>query len=309
MTTRTRTAAAVALGAATALLVAGCGSGAASAPAQQPGSGAKVPIVATTNVYGAIATAVGGDRVSVRSLIDDPAADPHSFEVTPADAADIADARIVIKNGGGYDAFADKLTEGGAGERTVIDVVELSGLKPAGGKELNEHMWYSLPTMTKLAERLAGELSAADPEGAAAYQAGAAAFVEKIKGLQQRVTTIKDKHAGERIAITEPVPGYLLEAAGLVNATPAEFSEAIEEDIDPPAAVLQEMLALFTGTPVRALILNTQTQTPTTDQVELAAQTAQVPVVGMSETLPAGQADYLAWMGGQIDALAVALNR
>src|SRR5690606_19351710 len=104
----------------------------------------------------------------------------------------------------------------------------------------------------------------------------------------------------------EPVPGYLVDAAGLVNATPEEYSEAVEEDSDPPAAVLQETLDLFTGDPVRALILNTQTRTPTTEQVERAAQTAGVPVVDVSETLPEGQTDYVTWMGGQIDALAAA---
>jgi zinc/manganese transport system substrate-binding protein len=111
------------------------------------------------------------------------------------------------------------------------------------------------------------------------------------------------------VAITEPVPGYLVEAAGLTDATPPEFAKAIEEDTDPPAAVLQETLALFTADPVEALILNAQTETPTTDQVRQAAQTGGVPIVEVTETLPAGAADYLDWMGGEIDALAGALDK
>ena len=63
------------------------------------------------------------------------------------------------------------------------------------------------------------------------------------------------------------MPGYLIESAGLVDATPPEFAEAIEEDTDPPAAVLAQTLALFGPDPVRALIVNAQTETPTTDQV------------------------------------------
>ncbi len=309
MSIRTRSAGTVAaLGAAAALLLAGCGSGAT--PAAQPTPDAtKLPVVTTTNVYGSIAAAVGGDRVAVTSLVNDPSADPHSFEATPADATKVADARIVVMNGGGYDDFATKLAESAGGERKIIDVAQLSGLKPAGDAEFNEHVWYSLPTVTKLAETLATDLAAADPAGASTYQADAAAFVEKVKGLQQRVDAIKAKDAGQRVAITEPVPLYLVEAAGLVNATPEEYSEAIEEDTDPPAAVLQQTLDLFKGAPVRALILNDQTQTPTTDQVKQAAQTSGVPVVDVSETLPTGQTDYITWMGGQIDALAAALNR
>jgi len=309
MSIRTRSAGAVAaLGAAAALLLTGCGSGAAPA-APTTADATKLPVVTTTNVYGSIAAAVGGDRVAVTSLVNDPSADPHSFEATPADATKVADARIVVMNGGGYDDFATKLAEAAGGERKVIDVAQLSGLKPAGDAEFNEHVWYSLPTVTKLAETLATDLAAADPAGASTYQAGAAAFVAKVAGLQQRIDAIKAKDAGQRVAITEPVPLYLVEAAGLVNATPEAYSEAIEEDTDPPAAVLQQTLDLFKGTPVRALILNTQTQTPTTDQVKQAAQTGGVPIVDVSETLPEGQTDYITWMGGQIDALAAALNR
>ncbi len=116
-------------------------------------------------------------------------------------------------------------------------------------------------------------------------------------------------HPGARVAVTEPVPGYLIESAGLVDATPPEFAEAVEEDTDPPAAVVAQTLALFGPDPVRALIVNAQTETPTTDQVRQAAQTGGVPIVEVSETLPAGSGDYLSWMGGQVDALAAALDK
>jgi zinc/manganese transport system substrate-binding protein len=83
----------------------------------------------------------------------------------------------------------------------------------------------------------------------------------------------------------------------------------VEEDTDPPVAVIQETLTLFGNDPVRALVVNAQTATPTTDQVRNAAQTAGVPVVEMTETLPEGTTDYLEWMAAQIDALAGALNQ
>lgn len=66
------------------------------------------------------------------------------------------------------------------------------------------------------------------------------------------------------------------------------------------------MLALFGDDPVQALILNTQTQSAVTDQVREAAEAAEVAVVEMSETLTTP--DYLDWMGGQIQALAAALE-
>jgi zinc/manganese transport system substrate-binding protein len=313
------------------LLLAGCGGTASSpAPDQDPVDG-RVSVVASTNVYGSIVEAVGGSRVTVDSLIDDPAADPHSYESTPADAAAVAKARLVVVNGGGYDEFLTQLVESSGATPTVVDVAGISGLVPAeeaehaeeghaeeqhAGEaghehehgEFNEHLWYSLPTMKTLATQLATDLAAADPAGAAEFTANAEAFNGRVDELISRAETIGKAQPGARVAVTEPVPGYLVQTAGLTDATPPEFTEAIEEDTDPPAAVLQETLALFSGDPVRALVVNAQTETPSTDQVRNAAQTAGVPVVEMTETLPEGATGYADWMGGQIDALAGALG-
>jgi zinc/manganese transport system substrate-binding protein len=163
--------------------------------------------------------------------------------------------------------------------------------------------------MQKLAGSLATELGALDPPHAADYTARAQSFATRIGELQAKAQAIGGAHPGTRVAVTEPVPGYLIETAGLTDATPPEFSEAIEEDTDPPAAVLARTLALFGSDPVRALIVNAQTETPTTDQVVQAAQTGGVPIVEVTETLPAGVTDYLSWMNGQIDALTAAVDQ
>ena len=131
--------------------------------------------------------------------------------------------------------------------------------------------------------------------------------------LIARVAALKAAHGGERIAVTEPVPLYLTDAAGLVDATPPEFSEAVEEDADPPAAVVAgrrlDGLVHAPADPVRALLVNAQTRTAVTDQVEQAARAAGVPVVEVGETLPSGTADYVDWINGQLDALGAALDR
>jgi zinc/manganese transport system substrate-binding protein len=281
--------------------------GATSTPAPPASDApAAIPVVASTDVYGAVVRAVGGDRVAVTSLIDSPAADPHSFEAPPAAAAAVARARLVIVNGGGYDDFATRLAAGSPA--TVIDVVQLSGLTAPPGGELNEHVWYSLPTMKALAARVAADLGAVEPASAARFTTAADAFDARVDGIAARVDALKATHAGQRIAVTEPVPLYLTAAAGLVNATPPEFSEAVEQDTDPPAAALAATLDLFGADPVRALLVNGQTRTPVTDQVDRAARAAHVPVVAVSETLPAGVDDYVDWMRSEVDALAAALG-
>jgi zinc/manganese transport system substrate-binding protein len=310
------------------LTVAGCSSGTQTPAAAPPAADPALPVVASTNVYGSIVEAVGGDHVSVESLIDDPSADPHSYESTPADAAAVAKARLVVVNGGGYDDFLTRLVDSSGATPTVVDVAAVSGLAPAEEQhadephaeeqhaegdghehgEFNEHFWYSLPTVQKVATQIANDLAAADPADAAEYTANAQAFNSRVAELISRAEAVGKAQPGARVAVTEPVPGYLVQTAGLTDVTPHEFTEAIEEDTDPPAAALQQTLALFSGDPVRALIVNAQTETPSTDQVRGAAQTARVPVVEMTETLPEGVTDYVAWMGGQIDALAGALG-
>ena len=284
-----------------------CGS---SAPADGAARSA-VAVVASTDVYGSIAAAVGGDAVQVTSIINSPDADPHEYESTPSDAVAVGKAKLLIYNGAGYDDFATKILAASGATPATIDVAALSGLQsqvPAG-EEFNEHVWYSFPTVKKVADAIAADLGRADPERAPTFTANAQAFDTKIDGLTAKLDAVKAKHGGARVAVTEPVPLYMVQAAGLVNATPPAFSHAVEEGTDPPAAVLQDTLRLFSGPDkVKALLPNAQTESPTTRQVEQAAQRGGVPEVAVTETLPAGVGDYVTWMTRQVDALAAALD-
>ena len=296
------------------LTLAACGSEAAPPAAE----GGRPTVVASTDVYGSIATAVGGNLVDVRSIIDSPAADPHEYEATPTDAAAVAQATIVLTNGGGYDDFATRLVESAGTNPTVIDAVALSGLDTAQEEghsegdghdhgEFNEHVWYDLGTVRKVADRLAADLGAADAANAATYTANAQAFGAELDTLQQRIDALKAAHQGDRIAVTEPVPLYLTDAAGLQNVTPEAFSEAVEEGNDPAAAVLAEALQVVPT--ARAVVANAQTESASTQEVEKAAAAANVPVLSFTETLPDGVDSYVGWQSTQLDALAGALDR
>jgi len=296
------------------LTLAACGSEAAPPAAE----GGRPTVVASTDVYGSIATAVGGNLVDVRSIIDSPAADPHEYEATPTDAAAVAQATIVLTNGGGYDDFATRLVESAGTNPTVIDAVALSGLDTAQEEghsegdghdhgEFNEHVWYDLGTVRKVADRLAADLGAADAANAATYTANAQAFGAELDTLQQKIDALKAAHQGDRIAVTEPVPLYLTDAAGLQNVTPEAFSEAVEEGNDPAAAVLAEALQVVPT--ARAVVANAQTESASTQEVQKAAAAANVPVLSFTETLPDGVDSYVGWQSTQLDALAGALDR
>ncbi|QKV96072.1 zinc ABC transporter substrate-binding protein [Streptomyces sp. NA02950] len=293
-------------------LLAGCGSsdsGSDEKGSSGSASSSKITVVASTNVYGDIAGRIGGGKVDVTSLINDPDQDPHSYEADTRNQLALSKAKVVIENGGGYDDFIDRMLKGGDNSSAqVINAVKVSGKTAPKGGELNEHVWYDFPSVAKVADRIAAALSKADPDSAATFTKNAEAFKEKLKPLQTKETEIKKKHGGEGIAVTEPVPLYLTEASGLVNKTPEEFSEAIEEGDDVSPKILRDTLALFTDKQVKVLAYNEQTSGAQTKKVEGAAKDAGIPVVPVTETLPKGK-DYLAWMTANLDALAGALDK
>ncbi|MFJ8713514.1 metal ABC transporter solute-binding protein, Zn/Mn family [Streptomyces violaceus] len=288
-------------------LLAGCGSSSDSAAGTS--TPARVAVVASTDVYGDIVRRVGGDRVDVTSVISDPDQDPHSYEADPQNQLALSKAEVVVENGGGYDDFVDRMLKGGHnGSAQVINAVKVSGKTAPKGGELNEHVWYDFPTVAKVVDRIAAALTKADPSDAAAFGKNAAAFKAKLAPLEAKEARIKKEHGGAGVAITEPVPLYMTEASGLINRTPAGFSEAIEEGDDVSPRILQENLALFSGRKVQALVYNEQTSGPQTEKTEAAAKAAGIPVVPVTETLPKGK-DYLGWMTANVDALASALAK
>ncbi|MDQ0597192.1 zinc/manganese transport system substrate-binding protein [Streptomyces canus] len=294
------------------VVLAGCGSSSDSdsggSTSPSPAAASAIPVVASTNVYGDIVGQIGGTKVDVTSIISDPDQDPHSYEANTQNQLALSKAKVVVENGGGYDDFVDRMLKSGNSSAEVVNAVKISGRTAPKGGELNEHVWYDFPTVSKIADSIAAALGKADPSDAAVFTKNAEAFKAKLQPLETKEAQIKKEHGGEAVAITEPVPLYMIEASGLKNATPAEFSEAIEEGSDVSPKVLQAALALFSGKKVEALVYNAQTSGPQTEKAEAAAKAAGIPVVPVTETLPGGK-DYLGWMTSNVDALAGALDK
>jgi zinc/manganese transport system substrate-binding protein len=275
------------------------------------GSGGAVDVVASTNVWGDIATQVAGSlagsRVQVTSIIADPSVDPHSFEPDARTALSVKRSDLLIQNGGGYDDFMGTLRSSTGTKATVLDAVSISGHKAPAGGDLNEHVWYDFPTVIKVADDIATALAGKDPKDAKTYRANVAAFDGKVRALEHTETVIEAAHHGEGAAITEPVPLYMLQACGLVNKTPAAFSEAVENGTDVPVRVLAQTEALFADHAVSLLAYNEQTTGAETQAVLSAAKQHDVPVVPVTETLPTGKS-YLSWMTGNLAAIQSALH-
>jgi zinc/manganese transport system substrate-binding protein len=285
----------------TAAALSGCAGGASG---DVPG---KVDVVASTDVWGSIAAEIGGSRVSVTSIISDADQDPHSFEASSRTLLAVRDADLLVENGGGYDDFMTQLISTSGNDAPVVDAVATSGYRAPPGGELNEHVWYDLPTVKKVAHEITVRLIDLDHRHDAEYVANEKTFDAGLGRLESRVVKVSDVARGVPVSITEPVPLYLLAAMGLQNRTPEDFSRAVEESGDVSPRVLADTLALYTQHRVAALIYNSQTSGPITAQVEAAARSAGVPVVPVTETLPAGTS-YLTWMSRTIARVAVAVT-
>ncbi|RLY94639.1 ABC transporter substrate-binding protein [Kocuria tytonicola] len=322
---RTRRSAArgtVALGALAALVLTGC-----SAPGGAQGSGdgggsGKIHVVTSTNVYSDLAAQVGGDRVEATPVIDSGAQDPHSYEASPQDRLTVEKADLLVRNGGGYDQFMTDLARDG---QHVVDAVAVSGLQSeqekdaaehehAGHSEeghhhhhagFNEHVWYDVESMAKVVERIGQQLGEVDRDNAQYYTDNAQRVKTELDSLDAKVEGLGA--TGGYVA-TEPVPGYLLEDAGLHDDTPAEFTEAIDAGTDAPPAVLNQTLGQVKDDHVRLLAVNKQTATGQADRLRSAAQEAGTPVVEFSETVPEGQ-NYQQWMAENVDHVAEAVKK
>ncbi len=294
-------------------LVAACGpeptGGDTGSPSPNPNGAGVINVVASTDVYGDIASVIGGSKVAVTSIIDDPSKDPHDYQADAQNQLAISRAQVVIENGGGYDDFVDTMIKAKpVPGRTVLNAATISGYNqnPADG-EFNEHLWYDFPTVSKVAGQIVASLSALQPADAHTFATNGEDFIDSVSKLEDTEAALKKKYNGVGAAITEPVPLYLLTACGLVDKTPEAFSEAVENGTDAAPAVLSQTLGLFSSASVAVLVYNEQTSGPQTDQVLEAADRASIPKVGVTETLPEGKT-YLSWMSANLAAVRQALG-
>ena len=289
-----------------ALAVAGLGLSGCGSTRDSPRGGPPA-VVASTDVWGSVAQSVAGDDARVSSIVTSGSADPHSYEASPSNAAAIADASIVVYNGGGYDPWVDAVLDNhrdvpAVNAYSLLDATAVGEPQPA-----NEHVFYDLGTAKAVANDLATKLATADPGKADRYRSRAEEFGRRADEIRAAEKALRQARPGAAVIATEPVAHYLLQAVGLADKTPPGFTSAVEQDTDPAPADLAAVLDLIKGREVAAVVFNDQTVTSATRRVRDAAHDAGVPVVGVTETLPAGS-DYLTWQNDTVARLAQALR-
>jgi zinc/manganese transport system substrate-binding protein len=261
-------------------------------------------VVAAENFYGDIAAQIGGAHVVVTSILANPDQDPHMFEASPATARALAKAKITIVNSLDYDPWMDKLLSASKGDgRVEINVAQLAGKKTGD----NPHLWYNPAYVKALGEKLAAELGAADPPNKDDYARRADDFAASLAPLEARIADMHKKYSGWPITASEPVFGYMADLIGF-SVRNQKFALAVMNNTEPSAADVGAFENDLKDFKVKAMIFNAQASEPTVQRLAALARDQRIPVVGITETEPAGQT-YQTWMLGQLDALDKALSR
>jgi zinc/manganese transport system substrate-binding protein len=262
-----------------------------------------ISVVAAENVYGDIAEQLGGDSVKVTSLINNPSQDPHLFEASPATARALSDAQIVVANGADYDPWLEKLLQAAPRSgRVEIDVAKLMGRKPGD----NPHLWYDPATKPALAKALAAALEKADPAHATDYKSRLETVLASLKPIDERVAAMRAKYKGQPVTATEPVFGPMLDTIGLVSRN-QRFQLAMMNDTEPSAQDVAAFETDLKQRKVKVLINNTQVSEALSQRLVAIAKAANIPVVGVTETLPPGR-HFQDWVLSELDALDKALS-
>jgi zinc/manganese transport system substrate-binding protein len=263
----------------------------------------QLKIVAAENFYGGVASQIAGDNASVTSILSNPNQDPHEFTTDASTAKAVADADIVIYSGIGYDSWMDKLlSTQGKPDRVVINVSSLIGAKDGD----NPHIWYDPRTMPALADKLEEALASRVEQDKNFIQINALNFKRSLKPELDKIAAIKAKYDGTTVTATEPVFGYMADALGFKMLN-YDFQVNVMNDTEPSASQTAAFEKSLTTHAVKLLFYNSQVTDPTTDRIKKLAQDSGIPIVGVTETQPPDEKNYVDWMMHELDAVEAGL--
>ena len=285
-----------------AVLIATVSAACAPAAASDPG---KIAAVGAENEYANVIAQIGGPYVSVSAIESNPNTDPHTFEASAQVVSEVSGAQLVVQNGVGYDPWIDTILSSSANSsRKLIDVQTLLGLSSSTE---NPHLWYEPTTMPAVATAIAKDLGELAPAHAAYFNAQVATFDSSLVTWTNDIAALKASYADAPVAVTEPVPDYMLQAAGLDDVTPWPFQADIMNGVDPSAQDTSREEGFLTQHTVKVFFYNQQVTDSLTDSLLALAQSNGIPVVGVYETMPTPGYDYQSWMVAEVTAAERAL--
>lgn len=220
-------------------VLAGCG----GAGAQE-----KIRAIATFSILADLARNVGSDRIEVVSLVG-PNGDAHAYSPSPSDAKRLAEARLVLGNGLGFEGWIDRLVKA-SGTRAPV-VTASKGIKPRqmadehGHGNIDPHAWQSVANAKVYVVNIRDALAGVDPAGKDAYQANASAYLAKLDALEREITDTIAAIPPERrkIITTHDAFGYFGAAYGMQFIAPQGVSTEAEVSARDVAKLIRQIKA------------------------------------------------------------------
>jgi zinc/manganese transport system substrate-binding protein len=268
-------------------------------------SGGKLQVVAAEDFWGSIASQLGGDRVSVTSIITNPNADPHDYEPTPDDARLIASAGYVIENGIGYDPWVQKLIDANPSDgRNVLNVGDQVGVAVGG----NPHQWYAPSNVQKVIDAITAEYQKRDATHTSYFAQQRTAFeTVGLKRYHDLIAQIDQRFGGTAVGASESIFEPMASALGLDLLTPPSFLKAVSEGAEPTAGDKATIDAQILQRQIKVYVYNSQNATPDIQRQIDECRAQDIPVTTITETLVPEGASFQDWQASQLQALASAL--
>lgn len=213
----------------------------------------KLKVVTSFSILADLTQNVGGERVEVSTLVG-PGGDAHVYSPTPADARNVAAAKLVIVNGLGFEGWLSRLIKSAGNKATVITAAK--GITPRkekadahghkhshGHDEADPHAWQSVGNVKIYVTNIRDALAAADPSGAETYRKNADAYLVKLDALDREVREAVAKLPAERrkVISTHDAFGYFADAYGITFIAPQGVSTEAEATARDVARIITQI--------------------------------------------------------------------
>lgn len=210
----------------------------------------RLKVLASFSILADFARNVGGDRVDVAMLVG-PGGDAHVYTPTPADARNVAAAKLVIVNGLGFEGWLSRLVKSAGNKATVI--IATQGIAPRkekaapghkdGHDDADPHAWQSVANAKIYVANIRDALVAVDAAGAAFYRANAESYLAKLDALDKEVRETVAKLPAERrkVISTHDAFGYFADAYGIAFIAPQGVSTEAEATARDVARIIAQI--------------------------------------------------------------------
>lgn len=201
----------------------------------------RLNVVASFSILGDFVRNVGGDRVSVTTLVG-PDSDAHVYSPTPADAKRIADAKLVFVNGLGFEGWLPRLVKSAGGKATIVTAT--AGITPLkSGSAADPHAWQSIANAKIYVANIRDALAAADPANAETFKANASRYLADLDALDREVRAAVAQIAESRrkVISTHGAFGYFAAAYGVAFIAPVGVSTESEASARDVARIITQI--------------------------------------------------------------------